>query len=510
MSGQWLTSNQLEIYMKAIKEGKTQVVSAAKSGMSERSGREIEKGRRADPHKQPRSWRTRTDPFETVWTKELEPMLRQSPSLSALTLLEYLQSTHDEDSFPDKLLRTLQRRVKNWCHQEGPACEVMFRQEHVPGHMGLSDFTELKEIKVTIQGKSLKHLLYHFRVIYSGWSYLKIVIGGESYTALAEGLQNALWCLGGSPKEHRTDSLSAAFKNLSSEDKDDQTKQYHDFCNHYGMTPSRNNRGVSHENGGIESPHGHLKRRIKQAFLLRGSYDFNSLEAYQCWIEQLTNQHNRRNAKKVDVERLALQPLPTYKTADYTLLPAKVSSSSTIQVRTSLYTVPSRLIGTNLQVHLYHDSLSCYLGGTLVAKLNRVYGKGRLRRAKNVDYHHVIDSLVKKPMAFFKSQLRNDLLPNAVYRKIWQDLTERLPARDASRLMVGLLHLAAIADCETALGELVTQELLAGGTLSLPDLKKHWGIAQTSSCPIVDVTQHTLESYNQLIPVNKEASHAFH
>ena len=144
MSGRWLTSNQLEIYMKAIKEGKTQVVSAAKSGMSERSGREIEKGRRLDPHTKPRIWRTRADPFESVWSQELEPMLRMKPSLSALTLLEHLQLSHGGDRFPDKLLRTLQRRVKKWCHQEGPACEVMFRQKHVPGDMGLSDFTELK------------------------------------------------------------------------------------------------------------------------------------------------------------------------------------------------------------------------------------------------------------------------------------------------------------------------------------------------------------------------------
>ena len=305
--------------MNARKEGKTQVVSAAKSGMSERIGREIEKGHRTDPRTKARTWRTREDPFKLVWGQELEPMLRQTPSLSALTLLEYLQSNHGGDRFPDKLLRTLQRRVKNWCHQEGPACEVMFRQTHVPGYMGLSDFTELKGLHVTIQGKALKHLLYHFRVVYSGWSYLKVILGGESYSALAEGLQNALWCLGGVPREHRTDSLSAAFKNLSAEDAEDQTKQYQDFCNHYGMIPTRNNRGVSHENGGIESPHGHLKRRIKQAFILRGSYDFNSVDAYQSWIEQITNQHNRRNAKTIDIERLALQPLPTYKTADYTL-----------------------------------------------------------------------------------------------------------------------------------------------------------------------------------------------
>jgi hypothetical protein len=510
MSGQWLTLKQVEIYMNARKEGKTQVVSAAKSGISERRGRDLEKGQRIDPNEQQRIWRTRADPFKSVWLSEIEPMLQQSPALSPLTLLEYLQSTHGGEMFPDKLLRTLQRRVKHWLHQEGPARDVIFRQEHEPGYMGLSDFTELKGITVTIQEKPLRHLLYHFRVIYSGWSYLKVILGGESYTALAEGLQNALWCLGGSPKEHRTDSLSAAFKNISSEDKDDQTQRYHDFCIYYGMTPTRNNRGVSHENGGVESPHGHLKRRIKQAFLLRGSYDFDSVEDYQCWIEQVVNQHNRRNAKAVDIEKQALQPLPTYKTADYTVLPVKVSSSSTIRVRCTLYTVPSRLMGASLQVHLYHDSLSCYLGGTLVAKLCRIYASARNKRARNIDYRHVIDSLVKKPGAFLNSQLRDDLLPNAQYRQIWQTLTSLMPSRDASRLIVGLLYIAATADCEAALGEMVAAELLAGNLPVLSELKQHWGIAQAHQCPSVDVNQHTLESYNSLIPMGWEVHHAIH
>lgn len=508
MSGRWLTMKQVEIYMKSRREGRVQVVSAARAGISERSGRAIEKGNRIDPNTQHRRWRTRTDPFADVWLSELKPMLQSSPSLTGLTLLEHLQVQHGEEVFPDHLLRTLQRRVKQWCHQEGPACEVMFRQKHTPGSFGLSDFTELKDIVVTIQTKPLSHLLYHFRVMYSGWSYMQVIRGGESYAALAEGLQNALWSLGGSPQEHRTDSLSAAFKNLSTETRDDQTKQYHDFCHHYGMRPSRNNRGVSHENGGIESPHGHLKRRIKQAFVLRKSYDFDSVEAYQHWISQVVHQHNRRNAKAVDIEKLALQPLPRYKTADYTVLPAKVSSTSTVQVRASLYTVPSRLIGANLQVHLYHDHLCCYLGGALVAKLQRVYGQGKKRRASNIDYRHVIDSLVRKPMAFFSSQLRDGLLPNAQYRQIWQELSSALPAREASRLMVGLLHLASTAHCESALGEQVAEILLTGNIPSLTELQQFWGGVSVRHYPEVDIAQHTLESYNQLIPAMQERPHA--
>ncbi len=76
--------------------------------------------------------------------------------------------------------------------------------------------------------------------------------------ALAEGLQNALWILGRAPLQHRSDSLSAAFRNLDDDARQDQTRRYEALCAHYGMDPTRNNRGIAHENGLISS-HGHLK-----------------------------------------------------------------------------------------------------------------------------------------------------------------------------------------------------------------------------------------------------------
>ena len=97
---------------------------------------------------------------------------------------------------------------------------------------------------------------------------MKVILGGESYTALTEGLQEALLCLGGSPLEHRSDSLSAAFKNTTRDTRQDLTSSYEQFCQHYKMEATRNNLGKSHENGSIESSHGHLKRRIKQAPLI--------------------------------------------------------------------------------------------------------------------------------------------------------------------------------------------------------------------------------------------------
>lgn len=117
----------------------------------------------------------------------------------------------------------------------------MFRQTKEPGRLGLSDFTVLKKATITLAGDKFDHRLFHYRLAYSGWCYVKVICGGESFTALSTGLQNALWRSGGSPQEHRTDSLSAAFNNLP--EKEALTARYHDLCRYYGIEPSRNNRG---------------------------------------------------------------------------------------------------------------------------------------------------------------------------------------------------------------------------------------------------------------------------
>ncbi len=189
-------------------------------------------------------------------------MLELSPELQAITLLEYLQREYP-DQYQDSVLRTLQRRVKQWKLIKGPKKEVMFRQQHEPGQLGLSDFTQLKQTTITIAGQPFSHLLYHFRLISSKWSYMKVIVGGESYPALAEGLQEALQCLGGVPFNHRTDSSSAASTNLSTDEQEDITKAYDALCKHYSMKASRNNPGRGHENGGVESPHGHLKCKTR-------------------------------------------------------------------------------------------------------------------------------------------------------------------------------------------------------------------------------------------------------
>src|ERR1700693_1310254 len=226
-------------------------------------------------------------------------MLQAAPGLRAVAIFEEMQRRHP--SLSAGIRRTVERRIRSWRARHGADQEVIFRQVHEPGRMGMSDFTDMADLGVTIAGERLDHRLYHFRLVYSGFERAHVILGGESYVALAEGLQNALWALGGSPLEHRSDSLSAAFRHLAKDAREDLTRRYDSLCLHYGMEPTRNNRGVAHENGSIESPHGHLKQAIEDGLLLRGSRDFDTLDAYRRFVDEIVGRRNARNRKRLDI-----------------------------------------------------------------------------------------------------------------------------------------------------------------------------------------------------------------
>ncbi|MFN4159477.1 MAG: hypothetical protein ACK4GO_13875 [Gemmobacter sp.] len=135
---------------------------------------------------------------------------------------------------------------------------------------------------------------------------------------MAENLQQALWSLGGAAQEHRTDSLSAAFRNLTVDQCEDITKRYNGFVSHYGIEASRNNRGEAHENGAVESQNRHLKKAIEQALILRGSRDFACIEDYRRFVDMLVARRNRQRATAVQAEQPHLKSLPQRRTTDFT------------------------------------------------------------------------------------------------------------------------------------------------------------------------------------------------
>jgi transposase InsO family protein len=503
MSGKKITKQQVKIYMKARKSGKTQVASAAKASFSERSGRSIEKNQFQLGSQKPRDWKTRSDPFEEVWDKVLCPQLENAPGLSALTLLEFLQEKYP-GNYPDSKLRTLQRRVKQWKATKGPEKELIIRQIHEPGVMALSDFTKLKNVVITINGVPFNHLLYHFRLAYSGWSFMQVVEGGESYTALTEGIQNALWQLGGSPKEHRTDHLSAASKNSGS--KDELTERYFAFCDYYNMKASFNNLGRSHENGGVEGPHGHLKRRIEQALLLRNSYDFSSVPEYTDFIKKTVANHNRRNAKSVDIERGVLEELPSGRTCDYDNVTVKVSTTGTINFRRETYSLPSRLKGEILHIHLYDNRFEAYLGTAKVYQSFRVRPKNKNCRTRTIQLEHVIETFKKKPGAFRGCVYRDDLFPNDDYYQIWKFLERNYPTKFTNKYMVGLLDLSLKVNCKIELAcyvlDRITNPSKSSTLPTLIDLEKRFiknSFKQTKDVFSLDVKQHDLSEYDECL-----------
>ncbi|MDF6651854.1 IS21 family transposase, partial [Escherichia coli] len=137
----------------------TQEVAAAKAGISVRSARNIEHDGRLPSQKPRRYWRSRPDPFSEVWESEVVPMLVNAPRLQAITILRKLQDDHP-DRYPDSTRRTLERRVQQWRAVSGPPKEVFFPQQHEPGVQGLSDFTDMADLGVTIASASFAHRLY--------------------------------------------------------------------------------------------------------------------------------------------------------------------------------------------------------------------------------------------------------------------------------------------------------------------------------------------------------------
>ena len=500
MPGKPITDQQVRLYMD-LRRTLPQQTAAAKVGLSVSTAWRIERDPRLPSQKKAerRYGRSTPDPLAEVWAADIVPLLQTCPGLRPVTILEELQRRRPERDWVT-VRRTLERRIRAWKARHGPEREVIFRQIHRPGQRGLSDFTEASDLGITIAGQPLDHRLYHFTLAYSGWEHAEVVLGGESFVALTQGLQNALWSLGGAPAEHRTDSLSAAFRNLDRDARDDLTRRYEALCAHYRMTPSRNNTGVAHENGSIESRHGHLKGRLDQALTLRASRDFDTLDAYRHFVAEVVGRHNARRRKVVDLERPQLHALPERRTTDCEEASVVVTSSSGFVLRKVFYTVPSRLIGHRLKIRIFDDRLDCLLGGAPVLTLPRArpVDRGKGRRAHVVDYHHVIHSLRRKPQALLNLVYRDDLFPRAAYRRTWEALIAALDPRLACRTMVGLLWLAHDRACEADLARALEALLDAGRLPDLATLRQRFE-APNAAIPAVTVVLPAADAYDTLL-----------
>jgi hypothetical protein len=416
------------------KTEKNQELAAAKAGMDRKTAR----GYVGDPRlpserKEDRSWRTRTDPFREEWEK-IREQVATNPGLEAKTIFEALQRRHP-GRFGDGQLRTLQRRLKHWRATAGPEREVFFGQQHVAGRLGQSDFTRMGELNITIGGQSFPHLLYHFVLTYSNWEDVSLCYS-ESFESLSDGLQNALWELGGAPLDHRTDRMSLAVNNAS--DEREFTTRYEALLRHYKMTGQKIQAGKANENGDVEQRHYRLKRAVDQSLLLRDGRDFPSVDKYKEFVRALVAQLNAGRRERLRHEMQYLSPLPAGRLESMKRERVKVDSGSLIYVDRNVYSVHSRLIGEKVEARLGAEIVEVWYAGRKVEELARLRGRGKHR----VDYRHIIDWLVRKPGAFENYRYRAELFPTSRFRMAWDTLRETSPLR-ANKRYLEILELAA-------------------------------------------------------------------
>jgi len=468
-----VSDRQVRKLRKKLAEGKTVLVAADAAGMSEKTAHNWKSGPLPSELKQTRErhWRTREDPFADVWESEIVPLLEEDKKavLEAAELLRWLHKKHP-GKFADGQLRTLQRRVSDWRALYGPEREVYFEQVHPPGREGAFDFTNCNDLGVTIRGELFCHLLFQFVLSFSKWRSVCLAFS-ETFEAMVRGLQRAVWELGGTPTYWRSDNLSAATHQLPGGGRE-LNRRYRAVLDHYGVESTRIQPGKSNENGVAEKSHDVLKGRLAQALVIRGSTDFDSPDEYEAFFQEVVADLNAGCGTRLTEERGYLKSLPSSRVPEYTKYSARVRCWSTIHFAGRTYSVPSRLIGKEVEVRQHPNVIEVWYRNKLTETLPRIRGQEKTYR---IDYRHIIWRLVRKPGAFARYRYREELFPTLVFRRAYDALSRGGNAR-ADVEYLRILHLAASTmqtDVEVALEVLLETEdrfdYLAVKALAAPD-----------------------------------------
>jgi hypothetical protein len=491
------TDAQVRLIMRERSQGRTQEQAAVKANLrSRKTVRKYERlGKLPSEMKQERSYRTRSDPFESDWD-ELEQMLKIAPELEAKTLFEWL-CERSPGKYQEGQLRTLQRRVSNWrvLHEQQL---LSLEQVHVPGEVLQTDGTWMSNLGITIQGAAFPHLLLHSVLPYSNWEWGRVV-QSESLLAIRLGLQSALLQLGHVPKIHQTDNTTAATHNLGPGacakplEERGFNEEYLQLMAHYGMEPRTIHVASPNENGDVESANGAFKRAVKQHLLLRGSCDFENLAIYETFLWGIMERRNAGRQVKLAQELAQMPPLQVAPWPQMRELTIRVGNNGILRVLNNGYTVPSGLKGKHVKVKVYEWWIEIWYAGKLVETLSRMTGVQRYQ----INYRHVIDTLLRKPGGFRNYRHREELFPRAVFRQAWETLDRRYSPRKADLTYLRILKLAA-KGLETDVADALERLLAAGQDWDDGSVAE---LVQPISASLPDLPQPAvnLADYDQLL-----------
>jgi hypothetical protein len=488
-----VTDGQVKVLRQWLHRGASLTKAAMKADMDRKSARKYREGKLPSESRLPRTWRTRRDPLVDVWP-ELEELLRREPGLQAVSLLAWLQSAYP-GIYPDTVRRTLERRVRRWKAQHGPAREVFFAQVDEPGRLGASDFTRMNSLGVTIAGQTFDHLVYHFVLTHSNWEHVTVCFN-ESFASLSEGLQNALWSLGGVPERHRTDRMTLAVH--ADGQAEEFTARYRELLAHYGLSAETTNPASGHENGDCEQSHRHFKEAVWQALLLRGSRDFDDRSAYEEFLRAVERQRNQQRQEAFTREVSRLRPLPARRLETQERRRLRVQRGSIIRIQHNVYSVPARLIGDYVEARIGVEEIEVWYADALVQRMPRLRGQNK----HHIDYRHIIAWLVRKPGAFARYAYRTDLYPTTTFRRAYDALQQQNPER-ADRDYVQLLYLAA-QEGESAVEAGLASLLSGAQTVSVGSVRTLLGqqAAPASVLALVTVPAVDLSQYDALLTVD--------
>lgn len=476
---------------------------AMRADMDRKTARKyIATGKLPSELKTPRTWRTREDPFEKDWSA-IVALLEQTPELEAKTIFELLVAKAP-GRYQDGQLRTLQRHIRRWRASSGPEREVFFPQEHRPGEAAQTDFTWATELGVTIAGEVFVHMLCVFVLPFSNWQWLTVCLS-ESMAAMRRGVQAALFRLGRAPEFHQTDNSTAATHTMvapaDNEPKRPFNAEYSALMRHFGMTPRTIEVGEKQQNGDVEAGHRALKKRLEQALLVRGSRDFESRDAWEKFAQEVADKANCGRQERLGRELAVMRVVDVSRLPEFVELDVRVTDWSTIRVKGCPYSVPSRLIGALVRVHLYDDRVVVFYGGVEQLGVERLRGDGKRR----IDYRHIIWSLVQKPGAFARYRYREELFPSVVFRRAYDAIREGVGGVKGDLEYLRVLHLAAThieADVETALDLLLREQrpVTADAVKALVAADAHIDV------PVVDAPIVDLTAYDELLVAEAVAS----
>ncbi|MEU7632041.1 IS21 family transposase [Nocardia sp. NPDC049220] len=345
---------------------------------------------------------SKLDPFKSV----IDAMLRadlDAPRKQQHTVKRIYARLIDEHAMTDVSYQTLRDWVAERKPQirieagRGPA-EVFIPQTHRPGEEAEVDFGD---VTIELRGKRLVVWLFALRLSFSGKSVHRCSLSG-GLEAFLEGHEHAFQVLGGVPfGKIRYDNLSAAVSRVVGLGRlRDETERWTAYHSHVGFDPFYCRPGIegAHEKGGVEGQIGWYRRNHMVPVPCVDSIgELNAM--VDAW--DIADDARRIGARPhtigehFAVEKPLLRPLPEEPFETGRWFTPRVDRYSLVTVRTNRYSVPVRLIGRQVRVHLHASHLVVYDGRAEATRHERLPGKSESRFTLD----HYLEGLLRKPGA---------------------------------------------------------------------------------------------------------------